>query len=86
MLLLRVSITVKSASVTRKKYKREYYPPWLDYFWLDDVNPLVYQVPNYAQTPRGMDQRGEPRSLPGSDGAKPCGRAYGKARRAYEEK
>ena len=33
----------------RKKYKREYYPPWLDYFWLEDVNPLVYQVPNYVQ-------------------------------------
>lgn len=32
----------------RKKYKKEYYPPWLDYFWMDNVNPMVYQVPNYA--------------------------------------
>lgn len=32
----------------REKYKKEYYPPWLDYFWLEDVNPMVFQVPNFA--------------------------------------
>ena len=33
----------------RAKYRPDYYPPWLDYFWLDNIYEEAYSDPEFAR-------------------------------------
>jgi hypothetical protein len=32
-----------------KRYPAEMFPPWLNYYWLDDINPEVFAIPGFIQ-------------------------------------
>ncbi|HVS17519.1 MAG TPA: SGNH/GDSL hydrolase family protein [Planctomycetota bacterium] len=34
-------------SARRKRYNADVYPPWLDYFWIDDQDPEPYRDPSF---------------------------------------
>ena len=37
----------KRKAAQRERYNAEVYPPWLDYFWLDDQDPEPYRDPSF---------------------------------------
>jgi len=36
-------------ALRRSRYQARFYPPWLDYFWLDDINEEAYSDPDFVR-------------------------------------